>query len=309
MFADRPLTAGLHKLNTSLAFQQTTWVSIAGYDLKTGLTTNFIFGGADSLTGNAEGDLARTRLTLKTSQTVLGASYGLTDRIEAGVLVPFGEARVSGNSTYTITDLTAQQVIYTESYDYEGRSSGIGDITLRGKMELLAGAALNLAGGVDLRLPTGDEEKLLGAGATQTRLMLIGAVTQGNFTHHFNVGYTFVPGAKVFDESRGSRGMINQPDEFNYTFGGDLAIGGKVTVAADLIGRALLHSANLVREVNIFESSVYSNRGTVNLLLGAVGGKVLVANQWLLTASIAFALNNSGVKPGLTPVIGFERAF
>jgi hypothetical protein len=45
------------------------------------------------------------------------------------------------------------------------------------------------------------------------------------------------------------------------------------------------------------------------LLLGAVSAKFMVANSWLLTAAVAFPLNSNGLRPGITPVIGFERAF
>ena len=49
--------------------------------------------------------------------------------------------------------------------------------------------------------------------------------------------------------------------------------------------------------------------GTVYTLLGAVGAKVSVGGAWLLTGTVLFPLNDNGIKPAVTPVIGFERAF
>ena len=49
--------------------------------------------------------------------------------------------------------------------------------------------------------------------------------------------------------------------------------------------------------------------GNVHLLLGAVGAKVSVGGAWLLTGTVLFPLNDNGIKPAVTPVIGFERAF
>ena len=45
------------------------------------------------------------------------------------------------------------------------------------------------------------------------------------------------------------------------------------------------------------------------MLLGAVGAKVSVGGAWLLTGTVLFPLNDNGIKPAVTPVIGFERAF
>ena len=49
--------------------------------------------------------------------------------------------------------------------------------------------------------------------------------------------------------------------------------------------------------------------GTVHKLLGAVGAKVSLGGTWLLTGTVLFPLNSNGIKPAVTPVIGFERAF
>ena len=49
--------------------------------------------------------------------------------------------------------------------------------------------------------------------------------------------------------------------------------------------------------------------GTVHLLLGAVGAKLSLGGSWLLTGTVLFPLHDNGIKPAVTPVIGFERAF
>src|SRR5688572_2610874 len=163
-----------------------------------------------------------------------------------------------------------------------------------------------MSGGVDVRMPTGEEDKLLGSGGAQAKLLLLGAVTKGNTAPHFNIGYTFVPGLTTSQVRRGSP----RPDEINYATGIDVALSTQVTIAGDLVGRTLMNGTRVFREtVGGFNSSLDTDKRNVHLLLGTVGGKVLIGNMWLVTASIAFPLNNNGVKPGVTPVIGFERAF
>ena len=70
--------------------------------------------------------------------------------------------------------------------------------------------------------------------------------------------------------------------------------------------------------MNLFESGASDpdrqifltvNPGTAHLLLGAVGAKVNIGGSWLATGTILFPLNDNGIKPAVTPVIGFERAF
>ena len=100
---------------------------------------------------------------------------------------------------------------------------------------------------MDVRLPTGDPEKLLGTGYTQTKVMFIGGSTVGSLTPHVNVGYTFGGSGMTFgpdnrwDGSSGDPELIQrQPsEEFNYTFGVDVAATPKITIAGDVIGRVV----------------------------------------------------------------------
>jgi len=81
--------------------------------------------------------------------------------------------------------------------------------------------------------------------------------------------------------------------------------------------RVLKDSANLSYGTNTFtfgtdsfsETGLSYTPGSVKLLLGTVGVKVKVHGLWLVTGSVLFPLNDNGVKPGLTPVVGFERSF
>jgi hypothetical protein len=94
----------------------------------------------------------------------------------------------------------------------------------------------------------------------------------------------------------------------------DIAATPRITIAGDIIGRVVKNSAGL----EFFDSGSGGDRfvileitpGTVHKLLGAIGAKVSVGGAWLLTGTVLFPLNDSGgIKPAVTPVIGFERAF
>ena len=52
----------------------------------------------------------------------------------------------------------------------------------------------SLAAGLDLRLPTGDKDELLGTGATRAEMTFIYSGDYGRVSPHVNVGYTLSSG-------------------------------------------------------------------------------------------------------------------
>ncbi len=206
--------------------------------------------------------------------------------------------------------------------DSSGSSFGIGDILVRTKVALIASDSFDAAAAVDIRLPTGDPEKLLGTGFTQARVMFIGGTTLGSVNPHVNVGYTFGGEGMKFGADNRWQGSFGDPElidrqpseEFNYTAGVDIAATPRITIAGDIIGRVVKNSAGM----EFLDSGPGGDNrqifleitpGTVHKLLGAVGAKVSVGGAWLLTGTVLFPLNDNGIKPAVTPVIGFERAF
>ena len=313
VFAERPLTNGRGKLNIGVAYQHTGWDSVAGQKLSK-IDLTFTDTTRVGNVTNVRSDTFGSEIDLSTDRTTISATYGVHDRVDVGIVVPIGRTRVSGVSRFrsTFNGAVTEDTPFTQ----EGSSSGIGDVVLRGKFMAFARPWLDLAGDVNLRLPTGDEENLLGIGNTQTKLSLIGATTRGRVAPHVNVGYTFGGKGMTFDTD-GTLLEAHPSDEFDYTFGAEIATHESVTVVADVIGRVLKDSANLSYGTttstfggdSFSETGLSYTPGSVKLLLGTVGVKVKVHGLWLVTGSVLFPMNDNGVKPGLTPVVGFERSF
>jgi hypothetical protein len=302
MFAERPLTNGRGKLNVTFAFQTTRWKSIADEDLQDGI--------AFRVTQGSITDEFISQVDLTTSRATVGVSYGVHDRLDVGVVVPFGRIHVNGASI--LRETVNNQVTFEETIPTEATASGLGDIVLRGKYAFLNGSMFDLAAGVDVRVPSGDEEQLLGSGKAQTKILVIGSTSNGNIAPHFNAGYTFAgSGIKTsqVDEDLFLAEEVNPSNEFGYTFGADIAASPSVTIAADIVGRMLFDNVQLLRKSSGGASFVDFQPGRLNLLLGSIGAKIKIANMWLVTGAVAFPLNSNGIKPGITPVIGFERAF
>ena len=132
------------------------------------------------------------------------ANYGVTDRLDVGAAIPVVHVKFGGSVTSTIerTATAGQPAIH--SFDGQGQVSqtlsetasatGLGDILLRGKYSFVRSNANALAASIDLSLPTGDKDNLLGTGATQTKLQLLASGEYGLFAPHAYFGYTFSNG-------------------------------------------------------------------------------------------------------------------
>jgi hypothetical protein len=255
-----------------------------------------------------------------TARGVLSLNYGLTDRLDVGLLLTSGSAVMSWSGVFTQTDLTTGQTLLIDERKESGASGGLGDTTVRAKFEFLSRPAMDLAAGLDVRIPTGNANDLLGTGATQTHVQLIGAFPRGPVSPHFNVGYSYVPGVTrgisvPYALSSDSATFIvkapdvQNPDEINYTAGADIAVSRTLTIAGDVIGRTLLNSYKFERTVTPTISQISMSRGAANVLVGAVGAKLLLHGSWLLNVSGALPLNNGGFKPAASGVMGLEYAF
>jgi hypothetical protein len=283
---------------------------------------------------------------------VFVATHGVTDNFDIGVAIPIVtvdlDARVDGRifrlgsgtaTTHSFDSSGADRATFTES----GSSSGLGDLSVRAKYNFLRGDVTSLAAGIDLRLPTGDEDELLGTGATRAAFSFIYSGDYGRVSPHVNVGYTFssgqssavaneigvdaddhrldtVPTLSVADID------LDFPNEINYVFGLNVAPHPKVTVGFDVHGRTLLDVSRFELRDNTYENrgsgalpqppfvstrefSLLDDQGKVNLLLGVIGAKVNVAKTLLLNANVLFPLSDSGLKPKPTLVLGLDYVF
>ena len=139
------------------------------------------------------------KFTLQSHVVSLFATYGITERWDVNILLPF---------VFTHFRIRAQAVLndesgtHTHSFDNatkattEVRSSsddpvGIGDLLLRTKYHLVDNNGFNLAAGLTLRLATGDEDDFQGLGDTMTTPFLALSQEYGRFHLHGTGGIEF----------------------------------------------------------------------------------------------------------------------
>jgi hypothetical protein len=329
-FAERAVTVGKGKVTFGFNFQRATYDGFEGKDLDGEI--QFYLRHIPFATPPVffEGDLVEEtlRLDLKTSTSTLFGSYGVTDRFEVAVAVPIVnvsldasvDARILRLATQSSTDIHRfPNGTDNATFSDSGSASGIGDILLRGKYVVAQFEEGGLAAGLDLRVPTGDEDDLLGIGTAQATAMFIGSRRYGRFSPHFNVGYTFSGEA---DTTLGFLAPLGN-DEFAYTFGTEIEASPRVTFNADVLGRVLIDVGRLEERDRQFSfmsaegipgSATFREFAAVpdsnlNTLTGTIGAKFNLYGNLLLSGNVLFPLKKSGIYDTLTPVIGIDYVF
>jgi hypothetical protein len=330
MYVDRAVTNGRGVLNLGGSYQHAAYDTLQGVDLKKdGFPVQSQLGVyvIPDLTPSATlpepadvGDAWRATLDIKSDIFVFSGSYGLTNSLDIGWAIPFASLDVTGrlmrdydaardyDAFPTVPPLYPNRAGTLVQAEGATSASGVGDILVRGKYAF--GTATRQIGFVigELRLPTGDEENLLGAGKTSFRF-LGGATKQfGSGSVNVNAGYT-------------GGGLT---DEINFAAGTEFGLlpRKQLTVSADFISQTLRDTVTSFDEFVSFDQTSpgptvplsrrvqvsygFWNRGTTTLTRAAVGAKYHVGGNVLLTGSALFRLNDNGYQPKLVGLFGLE---
>jgi hypothetical protein len=198
---------------------------------------------------------------------------------------------------------------------------------------------IRVAAALDLRTPTGDERKYLGAGAMGIKPFV--AITwPKRFSPHVNVGYQWngqsilagdVTGAVIGENSSGQVTITNGdpikdnlPSQLFYTVGLDGGITKKLTIAFDYLGQTLF-SAPRVTASTLTTETIAGSTGTAcpakggctlptisgvkesfTLNNGAIGLKYNLFGNLLLSGDILFRMDSHGLRQDITPLIALS---
>ena len=334
-FAERALTIGRQRFSFGMNYQRGTYDRLAGRDLDDGDLKFYIrhndccppaAAGTSPLEPPFEGDVVSAALSIDLTTNIVAffGDFGVTDNLDVGVAVPIVSVDLGASVTTTILRLATEGITppfhsWTESGSAErapisrrDSATGLGDILVRAKYNFLRRGPGGLAAAVDLRLPTGEVEELLGAGATQAKFFLIGSTAVGAVNPHFNFGYTV-----------SGEGPKNQTDEVNFATGLDFSATDRLTLSADVIGRTLRDARRFVDTDSTFQFRTMAGvplqsrtftelgleDGNLNLMLGAAGFKYNPTGNLLVSVNVLFPLSKAGLHDRITPVIGFDYAF
>jgi hypothetical protein len=301
MFGERAVTAGEGRAGVGFNYIRTTYDTLDGVDVRDGsLETVGLRSGSASLAGAA-------RLEIATDTFVFFGNLALNRWFDVSVAVPLVHLRLDGS--HQISDQIA-----------EGAASqtGLGDVALRGKIRLYARGQGGVALGVDLRLPTGDPEAMLGAGVTRTLVSGIWSTTVGSIAPHASFGFEYWSDPfQVYDPLQqtavdaGRHGVA-------YDAGVEWAVTDLLTLNGEFIGRTLRNGGRLTyRELPLranpfgLTDALVASVDPRGLHRASVSGglKWNFAGTALLTASVLMPVNDAGLRDAFTPVIGVDWGF
>ena len=223
-----------------------------------------------------------------------GGAYGVTDRLEIGGALPLVEMNIDGSRLNVYRGQSFVQASGTAS------ASGMADVAVRAKYRLVATRTGGFAAAAEVRLPTGDEQLLLGAGTASLRLMGIGSVETASVGAHVN--FSVLRGG-VSDGIDGS-GAI--------TF----AATPRVTLAGELLFRRLSDVRQVIAvsaahptSAGVFTERLAPGTATGTLSSAVTGIKWNARGTFVLTGEVLWRLGNAGLTAPFTPTISFDYLF
>ena len=289
-FVERALTAGRGQVALGLTFQHLHFTSIDSQTLRDGslMTT------ANQFVDESEPfDVDRLALALDTSVTTLHGTVGITDWIEVGFAAPVVSIFLDGSRVNTYRGRT-----FTQATAHT-RSIGLADLVLRTKFTAFKEGGTALAGAVDLRLPTGRPEDLLGAGSPTLRFTAFGSLEGNRVSGHANAGVSV-------------GGLAN---ELSYAAAVGLAASGRVTLLGEVLGRWMDGPGRIVPVLaahptlqGVQTLRLTSDPSSMNIISMVAGFKWNVSDTWVLASNVTVPVTAAGLTARFTPSIGLEYA-
>jgi hypothetical protein len=330
ILAERGETIGRGRLAVNFAYQSFTFDHLDGVPL---LAVPAVFRHDNPELGGGRTDVVSTINTIESTvnQFSGAVTYGVTDRFDVSLAIPIVNTRLSLLSNATIHRVGTGSnlgVHYfrdpnaiggfgsSQQFFAEESASGVGDLVVRAKATLMKEGPRAMAAGLDVRLPTGDEQNLLGAGAAGLRPFAAFSSAWGPFAPHANVGYQW-NGKSVLAGDIIGNVKADLPDQFIYAIGSDLSVNQHFSVVVDWLGQRILDSPRLL--TSTFTASGVAESVTLPDIrfeqvsywtsAVAVGFKANVASRVLLDFNLRFRVSDNGLVDRVAPLMGVEWSF
>jgi hypothetical protein len=321
-FAERPLTNGRHILSVGFSSQHTSFDALDGIDL------HGIVGQSEVIERPGEfpgAEVAMIDLALSSETSTFFAAFGVTSRLDVGVVVPYKRIDFSGQQMHYSNDCSS-----TIGINFAGActilgftqplhrvATGVGDVTVRAKYQWLSRDNLHLGTTLDVSFPTGAVNDFLGTGKISTKGMLLVSTTLGALSPHLNLGYTDGGNSLQSVQSSAVPGFTERSREISFVGGVEASIGTRLTVTSDVLSKRLLDIGHLQRTttpntlgtelfVTTADEIVGNNQ---QLTLVSVGFKLNVTRTYLLKGDVLLPVNYNGLHSRWTPVLGIDYTF
>jgi len=254
-------------------------------------------------------------------------TYGITDRFDLGVAIPFTNVQIKSNPLAQINSFTwvsndsanhyfggtrTEPILTKHPTPINDDATGIGDVAIRAKYNFVREKAVDFAAMLEYRMNSGSAANFLGAGFSSLRAELIGSKILGDFAPHVNLSYW-----KKFTD--------NDRDEIEGILGYDQKIAEWFTLAIDFLGRyqlgnpiadmqfpssvntkRVVGSTTYINTISLTNLPNYKNDNTID---AAFGFKFEVKESLLLMTNVFVPLNHTGLRADIVPTVGMEFGF
>ena len=364
-FAERAATLGKGVFSFGFGQQSLHYGQIDGIDIENGDLTfviqhnnccgpNANAGELTDLSPDFERDLLEEKVGIDIDRNVFAGvlEYGVADRFDVGVVVPFVKldmhTRVFARILRTATPPTDAEehgnTIPVHAFDPLGLSNrtsyasahsrGIGDVVVRGKAHLLKTEEGGVSVAVNVSLPTGDEEALIGTGAVRVEARGIWSEQFGRVGAHLNGGYTTSGGSLPSSltatvDPLSNRAVVSEdqlalPSEINVVGGVEVAVASRVGITGDIIARQLRDTWTFEGASNTFASrgpgaaaAAFTaasdlralDPGNITQIMAGLGVRAHIARPLLLSVDVLLPVSGDGLMPKVGVVAGFSMAF
>jgi hypothetical protein len=325
ILAERADTVGAGHTSLGFAFQRFTFDTIEDLDLAA-VPAVFTHDNAHLLGGREDIVTTVNTINANVSQYTTFFTVGVTDRLDVSVALPIVSTDLSVVSQATIRRLgTTNPLTHffrmsngdvgdRRLFTARASASGIGDLTVRIKNSVHRTARGGFAVGMDIRMPTGDEMDLAGAGTAGLQPFAIWSATFNRVSPHINAGYQW-NGASVLSGNPAAGIAADFPDHASYVAGADIAVNTRITLVFDVLGRYVIDGKRLTQETfhALDHQSTFPNiafrEQSFSELNGTFGIKANVFGRLLLNLNLAFSLDSHGLRDKVTPLIGIDYSF
>jgi len=314
VFVEQAQTLGRGKLDLGFSYLFIDFDKLNGEDLDRLMFT--AHHRPDPISGNDTATVRFERFTLQSHVASFFATYGHTDRWDVNLLIPVVStywnmrSRVrlnneSGPFHFFDNDLQITERTFSAKDD----KTGVGDLQLRTKYHLLSSGMSNLASGLVLRLPTGEEENFQGIGDTTLTPFLALSQEYSRFHTHASVGIEL-----NFADSSRSR--------VRHAAGVTLQVIEQLAFSVDVIGSSNLTAYRISANVPQFDANASETAPPIpsgftrvtktlstDMVDLAVGFKVNPFRSTVGFFTVFVPLNHDGLRADLIPAAGLEVSF
>jgi Putative MetA-pathway of phenol degradation len=287
-FVERALTAGAGCVSFGFTTSTVAFTRLNGFRIDDGSLVTVANKFRDE---TLPFDTESLDMHLRASSVTLLANVGVTDQLDIGVAVPIARVGLEGERQNVYRGNAFVQTTAT------GSASGLADIALRAKYSVFSSRSGGVAAAGEVRLPTGDEENLLGAGSLSWRLMGVGSIENGPVGLHINAGIV--------------RGGVSNETLISGAVA--VAVHPRVTVTGEFLSRNVseLHgfvfaTAPHPSVAGVDTIRLTSDELSTNLFSAIAGLKWNISDTLVLGAHVLFPVVDRGLTSWITPAIALE---